>query len=169
MRILWVRSESGLIHPPRRVGTHKALPFLRFIVPLPERLLHNPAWPDCDHDSDSDTVSQIDGSLADQAGWFAGTARMRMTGISAGRIRHRYRDRYRNPNRFRILEHGRRARGRQECLPHQSGCSRALLVSGVCRRVVRHRDRVSPSSATASRARARARKRTTTSSVPREC
>ena len=66
---------------------------------------------------------------------------MRMTGISAGRIRHRYRhrDRYRNPNRLRILKHGRRARGRQECLPHQSGCSRALPASGVCRHVVRHR------------------------------
>jgi hypothetical protein len=33
--------------------------------------------------------------------------------------------------------------GRQECLPHQSGCSRALPVSGVCRRVVRHRVRAS--------------------------
>jgi hypothetical protein len=138
-------------------GIHEALTNQHFIVPV--RQLHNPAWPDCDHDSDSDSVSQIDGSLADQAGWPAGTARIRMTGISAGRIRHRYRDRYRfrfrNPSRFRILKNGRRARGRQECLRHHSGYSRALPVSGVCRRVVRHRVGVSPRSATASRARSR--------------
>jgi hypothetical protein len=89
------------------------------------RQSQNPAWPDCDHDSDSDSLFRIDGPWDDRAAWPAESARARMAETSAGRIRHRYRYRYRNPNRFRNPKHRWRAWGGQECLPHQSGCSRA--------------------------------------------